>query len=267
MTAPVRTKWDYNIAGAATMARQIILGIPTLGGLLPDVATDILGFLGSPLHTADTAIRAIERANNLSCVLINQCAYSMILQTGEEMDREMEVQIPNMAKTLRQFEKILPIYKIVNPLGGISFENRMYGYHANMDAYKAILDLYHDTWTWVTAEVTEVIDGDTIYVDAFDDPVRIEGIDCPEICHTEWDPECSPEDPEFIEGYAAKAYAESLLLGTTIVMRVRTKRDYYGRLLAKIRYRTADGTIFATDMVRAGHAEFYKWSFPTTLTH
>ena len=72
------------------MARQVVLAIPTLGGLLPDCITDILAFAGSPLHTADTAVRMIERANNLACVLINQCSYSMILQVSEQMDKEME---------------------------------------------------------------------------------------------------------------------------------------------------------------------------------
>jgi hypothetical protein len=129
MTTPVRTKWDYNTAGTATMARQIILSTADLGGLLPDAAVDILAFMGSPLHTADTAIRMIERANNMACVLVNQCAYSMILQAGEEMDREMEVQIPNMAKTLKLFEKILLLYSFVNPLGGIVFNHRKHGYH------------------------------------------------------------------------------------------------------------------------------------------
>lgn len=248
------------------MARQVILGIPTLGGLLPDCITDLLAFMNSPLHAADTAVRMIERANNLTCVLVNQCSYSMILQTGEDMDREMAVQIPNMAETLRWFEKILPIYKIVNPLGGIAFDDRKHAYHGNMDAYQTILDLWQNTWEWKTSLVEEVIDGDTIYAYAYDDPIRIEGIDCPEICHEEWD-DCDPADERWEAGYAAKAYAESLLKGRTLYMRVRKQRDYYGRLLAKVRIGAEDGPIFGNEMVKAGHAKFYDWSFPTTLTH
>jgi hypothetical protein len=267
MAMPVRTKWNYTGAGLLTMTRQIVLAAPTLGGLLPNVATDILAFMGSPLHAADTAIRAIERANNLSCVLINQCAYSMILQTGEEMDREMEQTLPWMEDALTIFEKILPIYAVVNPLGWIGFKNRDYAYRDNMDAYQTILDLWNDSWERLTTTVTEVTDGDTIHVAAFPDPIRIQGIDCPEICHTEWDPDCSPDEKRFEAGYAAKEYAEGLLLNRTVYLRAMKQRDYYGRVLAKVRIGDEGGLIFAHEMVRAGHARFYSWSFPTTLTH
>jgi len=266
MTATVRQGWEYQAAGSATMARQVILGIPTLGGLLPDCITDILAFMGSPLHTADTAVRMIERTNNLACVLINQCAYSMILQAGEEMDREMAVQIPNMAKNLKVFEAILPVYSIVNPLGGITFKNRDECYHANMDAYQAVLDQWNNTWEYTTSIMTEVIDGDTITVAAYDDPIRIEGIDCPETCHEKYD-DCDPADKKWEAGYAARDYAISLLTKHTLYLRVRKQRDFYDRLLAKVRISAEDGPIFGNEMVKAGHAKFYTWSFPTTLTH
>ena len=266
MTSPVRARWEYQSAGCATMARQIVLGIPTLGGLLPDCITDILAFVGSPLHAADTAIRMIERANNLSCVLVNQCSYSMILQVGEEMDREMTVTIPWMEDALELFEAILPVYKIVNPLGGIAFDDRKHAYHANKNAYQTILDLWQATWEWKTSTITEVIDGDTIYVAAYDDPIRIEGINCPETCHEEYD-DCDPSDEKWEAGYAARDYAISLLEGNTLHLRVRTERDYYDRLLAKVRIGAEDGPIFGNEMVKAGHARFYDWAFPSTLTH
>lgn len=267
MTVHQREGWDYQAAGTATMARQIVLGIPTLGGLLPDCIIDILAFIGSPLHAADTAIRMIERANNLSCVLVNQCSFAMILQTGEQMDKVMENQIPLMAKNIKLFEKILAIYKIANPLGGVSFDNRKDCYYANMAAYQTVLDHWNASWEWKISLVTKVIDGDTIYVAAYDDPIRIEGIDCPEICHQEWDPDCDPADKKWEAGYAARDFALSLLVGRTVYLRARTERDFYGRILAKVRIGSWDGTIFANEMVKAGHAKFYTWSFPTTMTH
>jgi endonuclease YncB( thermonuclease family) len=267
MTTPQRGKWSYTTAGLKTMGREIILSIPALFGLIPETMEDIMTFMGSPLHLAGTIIRQTERATNLSCVLINQCAYSMILQVGEEMDREMEVQIPNMAKTLSIFETILPFYSTINPLGGIAFVDRLYAYKSNMASYQAVLDHWNDSWERLTTTVTEVTDGDTIHVAAFPDPIRIQGIDCPEICHTEWDPDCSPDEKRFEAGYAAKEYAEGLLLNKTVYLRAMKHRDYYGRVLAKVRIGEEDGPIFAHEMVRAGHAKFYTWSFPTTLSH
>jgi len=266
MSATVRQGWEYQAAGTATMGRQIILGIPTLGGLLPNCIVDIMAFLGSPLHALDTAVRMIEQANNLSCVLINQCSYSMILQTGEQMDKVMAKQIPNMAKNLKIFEAILPLYKIINPLGGISFSNRDEAYHANMDAYQAVLDKWNASWEWTTSFVTEVTDGDTIHVAAYTDPIRIMGIDCPETCHQEYD-DCNPEDKRWEAGYAARDYALILLTGKTLYMQVMKERDFYGRLLAKIRIGSEYGPVFANEMVKAGHAKFYQWAFPSTLTH
>lgn len=267
MTTPARKSYDYTARGLALMARQVILTAPAIMKWLdPLGANMLLTFLGSPLHVMDSTIRSIERANNLACVLVNQCAYSMMLQAGEEMDREMEVQIPNMLKTLNLLEAIHPIYSIVNPLGKIVMEDRIYGYHSNMDSYQAILDLWHDTWEWTTTTVTEVTDGDTIYVAAYTDPIRVEGINCPEICHEEYD-DCDPEDERWEAGYAAKEYAASLLLGKTVELRARKQRDYYDRVLAKVFIGGKDGAIFGNEMVKAGHAKFYTWCFPTTLSH
>ena len=249
------------------MNRQILLSYPTeLLDFLPDSALAILSYIDSPLAKLDQAIKLVERANNLSCVLVNQCAYSMILQTSEQMDREMAVTIPWMTGALKLFEAILPLYYVLNPLGGIAFTNRKHCYHANMDAYQTILDIWNDSWEWKTTTVTEVIDGDTIYVEAYDDPIRIMGIDCPETCHQEYD-DCDPADAKWEAGYAAKAHAESLLRGQTVYMQVMKQRDYYDRLLAKVRIGAEDGTIFANEMVRHGHAKFFTWCFPTTLSH
>jgi len=277
MATPVRSGWDYQKTGTTLMAREIIFGIANFGGFLPLLVIAALTMIGSPVHSAYMVIRMIESVNNLSCVLINQCSYSMILQTGEEMDREMTVQIPTMQERMDLFEKFLPDYAFVNPLGGLVFEERMYAFRSNRDSYKAVLNHWNNSWERTKTVVTEVIDGDTIYVAAYDDPVRIEGIDCPEICHPEYD-DCDVMDKKWDAGYAARSYAMTLLeeppvygedVGQykEVYLRVRKQRDFYGRLLAKVRIGEEDGPIFGNEMVKAGHAKFYTWSFPSTLTH
>lgn len=250
------------------MARQIIFGIANFGGFLPLICVHMLAILGSPIHIAQSVSLQVEQAINLATILTNQCSYSMILQTGEEMDREMEQTIPWMDTNLSIYKSlILPLY-VVNPLGGLTYTERSHAFGANMGAYQAVLDHWHDTWEWETSVVTEVTDGDTIKVAAYTDPIRVEGINCPEICHEKYD-DCDPTDPKWAAGYAAKDYATTILLGTTVTLRVRTQRDYYGRLLAKVFIGDWEGgwEVFGTNMVRAGHAKFYEWSFPTTLTH
>ena len=56
----LRQSWEFQAAGTATMARQIILSVADLGGLLPDAAVDILAFMGSPLHTLDV-VQTVNR--------------------------------------------------------------------------------------------------------------------------------------------------------------------------------------------------------------
>lgn len=268
MTAPVRAGQTYSQTGQLLMARQIIFHVASFGGFLPLIVVHVLGNIGHPLYLAMSVTYLIEQATNVSLVPVTQCSYSMILQTGEEMDREMEETIPWMTENLQLYSDNIIPYSVVNPLGGLVYTERKHALGANMAAYQAILDHWHDTWEWTTTVVTEVTDGDTIYAAAYEDPIRVEGINCPEICHEAYD-DCDPADPKWAAGYAAKDYATTILLGTTVKLRVRKQRDFYGRLLAKVFIGDwADGwEVFGTNMVRNGHAKFYEWSFPTTLTH
>jgi len=254
--------------GLVTMARQIIFAIPTLGDWLPDVATHFLAMLGSPPHILASIIMQIETATNLSTTLVNMCTYSMILQTGEEMDREMAQTLPWMDDAMKLYGALLIPYTIVNPMGGLVGAERNYAFAANRAAYQAILDYWNASWEWKTTVVTEVIDGDTIHVAAYDDPIRVQGINCPETCHQEHD-DCDPADEKWAAGYAAKDYATTILLGTTVTLRAQTMRGHYDRIIAKVFLGDWEGgwEVFGTNMVRAGHAKFYTWSFPTTLTH
>jgi micrococcal nuclease len=93
------------------------------------------------------------------------------------------------------------------------------------------------------AEVLEVSDGDTIRVRmaGYEGPVRIVGIDTPEIEH--------PGKPAGCFGYEAAAAAEAWLPGRVVdVVPAREQRDHFGRLLARVVPR--DGPIAGRDLAR-----------------
>jgi micrococcal nuclease len=127
-----------------------------------------------------------------------------------------------------------------------------------------------DTAPQVTAEVVEVVDGDTIkvrYENGSRDTVRLLGVDTPEV-HTEVDPdEFGVPDTEAGRdclrawGERASEYAKERLAGETVELGFdpnEGKRGYYGRLLA---YVYVDGESFNYGLVRQGYARMYDSDF------
>lgn len=93
--------------------------------------------------------------------------------------------------------------------------------------------------TW-TAEVTYVVDGDSIWVRSDSDgrrrKLRLEGVDAPEICQT--------------YGPEAKAAMQALVQGEPVLVTVRAY-DRFGRGIASVR-RTSDKLDIAAAMVEQG---------------
>jgi micrococcal nuclease len=100
----------------------------------------------------------------------------------------------------------------------------------------------------VRAEVTRVVDGDTIHVDlgGTDETVRYIGIDTPE--------SVKPDTPVQCFAKQATAANRRLLLGNQVKLVFdRERRDRFGRLLAYV-YRADDGTFVNAALVRDGAA-------------
>lgn len=94
-----------------------------------------------------------------------------------------------------------------------------------------------------SAVVLEVLDGDTIRVrmPGYEGPVRIVGIDTPEIEH--------PGKPAGCFGEQAAAATRDWLLGRTVALvPAREQRDRYDRLLARVE--PSDGPIAGRDLAR-----------------
>jgi micrococcal nuclease len=94
-----------------------------------------------------------------------------------------------------------------------------------------------------TAEVIEVVDGDTLDVSGPQghQRVRLNGIDCPEI------------NQPF--GHTAKLLASDMTLHRQVTIRV-TGHDQYGRVLADVLF--ADGRILNQELVKAGMAWWFQ---------
>lgn len=93
------------------------------------------------------------------------------------------------------------------------------------------------------ADVLEVLDGDTIRVrmPGYEGPVRIVGVDTPEIEH--------PGKPAGCFGEQAAAATRAWLIGRTVVLAPAIEqRDRYGRLLARVQ--ASDGPIAGRDLAR-----------------
>lgn len=100
----------------------------------------------------------------------------------------------------------------------------------------------------VRAEVTRIVDGDTIHVDldGTDETVRYIGVDTPE--------SVKPGTP--VECFAKEASARNAELVDGEEVRLRfdvERRDRYGRLLAYV-YRARDGAFVNERLVRDGYA-------------
>lgn len=103
--------------------------------------------------------------------------------------------------------------------------------------------------------VSRVIDGDTIVVRIPDTypvfgqriPVRVAGINCPEIGR-------SPRNPN-PEGIRAKQFTERFVRKTGYVDLLNVKRGKYFRLVADVQ---RDGKDLATELLKVGYAEKQK---------
>ncbi|MFC5367064.1 lamin tail domain-containing protein [Salinirubrum litoreum] len=122
----------------------------------------------------------------------------------------------------------------------------------------------------VTAEVVEVVDGDTIkirYENGSRDTVRLLGVDTPEV-HTEVSPDefgvpdtDAGRDCLRTWGERASQHAKDTLAGETVQLGFdpnEGKRGYYGRLLA---YVYVDGESFNYGLIRQGYARMYDSDF------
>ncbi len=246
---------DYRTAGAATLARQASFVMadyafdgPTAG--LIDKATL------STIHKVDMAIKMLEAICGYSIILVEQCAYPLLLQISQELDKLMETQIPNEERQLAVFKAIRPCLFSLNPLAWLVMGNYIESFQAQIDCHQKVLDNFHDLWEYKTTTVTSVIDGDTIYVSDYEQAIRIEGIDCPEIWHEGDEPR--PEDSKWDAGNAAAEFTKSKLLGKEVELRARKKHDIYDRIIARV---YLDGKDFANAIVAAGHGKFIFWTF------
>lgn len=99
----------------------------------------------------------------------------------------------------------------------------------------------------IPAEVTAVVDGDTVVValaDGRTETVRLLGVDTPETV--------DPEEPVECFGPEASAYTHTRLEGRHVRLETdRQRRDRYGRLLA---YVEVDGVRFNDELLRLGYA-------------
>jgi hypothetical protein len=246
---------DYRTAGIATLSRQASFVMadyafdgPTAGSLKKLALAAV--------HQADMSIKILEAICGYSILLVEQCAYPILLQVSHELDRLMETQIPNEKRQLALFKAIRPFLFVANPLEWVVMGNYIESFQAQIDCHQKVLDNYHDLWEYKTTTVTSVIDGDTIFVSDYDESIRIEGIDCPEIWHEGDEP--GPYDSKWDAGNAAMDFTKSKLLGKEVELRARKKHDIYNRIIARV---YLDGKDFANAIVAAGHGKFIFWTF------
>ena len=103
--------------------------------------------------------------------------------------------------------------------------------------------------------VLDVLDGDTVIVRTagYEGPVRVVGIDTPEIAH--------PGKPTGCFGEEARAATRLWLLGRVVAVRPAVEqRDRYGRLLARLE--PADGPIAGRDLARTLALSGYARELP-----
>jgi len=240
------TQWgssDYAAAGMATLSRQVSFTVADYAFGAP-TAGRVKKLLLAASHKAEMSTKIIEMIVGYSSVLVEQSAYPLLLQISEELDKLMEAQIPIEENQLRLFTAVHPFLLVANPLAWISMGNYIDSFQAQIDCHQKVLEHYQSLWEYKTTTVNYVIDGDTVFVDAYEESVRIEGIDCPELGTD--------------EGEAARVYAEERLLNQEVELRTRHKLDYYGRRVARV---YLEGKNFANELVLNGHAKFIFWQF------
>ncbi len=108
-------------------------------------------------------------------------------------------------------------------------------------------------------EVTEIVDGDTLWVHGPDgaDKVRIIGVDTPEIAH-------DTDETDECYGPEATAFTEQSLLGELVWLGFDGDcEDDYGRALAYVTTGAGEQGFFERQLLRGGYAEtmtFYATS-------
>lgn len=245
-----RTRSNYTFAGLATLARQCLFQVDSYFDILRD-SNEIANKILTSLHITPIADMLALTAINHAVFLTEQQAYPILLQLSLEDSNLIASTLEEEETKLIILESIMPVIKTLNPLAWLAYGNFIEGFKAQMTCHHKVLEYFGESWQWLIKTVKEVIDGDTISVHGLEDSIRFMGIDCPEIWHE--DDIGKPEDDRYKAGREATAYTTKRLLGKKIKIKLYTKRDIYGRHLAKI---YIGGKSFETELVREGHAKF-----------
>ena len=134
-------------------------------------------------------------------------------------------------------------FKLLAVLLIFNFTGRIY---AQLPAYP-VEEFSADT----AFQVHRIVDGDTVVIvyNGKPTPVRLIGVDTPEIVH--------PQKPVEAFGKEASAFTQNLLSGESVYLRFdQEKTDKYGRLLAYL-YRAPDGLFVNLEIVRQGYGHAY----------
>lgn len=245
-----RTGTNYTFAGLTTLARQCLFQVDSYFDLLRG-SSITSKMLNTSIHTARIADSLTGTAMNHAVFLTEQQAYPILLQLSLQDTDLIASTLEEEEEKIIIMESIMPILATLNPLAWMAYGNFIKSFKAQMASHHEVLKHFGESWEWLNKVVKEVIDGDTIYVYGIEDSIRFMGIDCPEIWH-EGDTG-APGDERYKAGREAAAYTTGQLLHNKIKIKLYTKKDIYGRWLAKI---YLGGKSFETELVREGHAKF-----------
>lgn len=246
-----RTSFDYIFAGLTTLARQSLFQLDSYFDLLRSSDGVTQRMFNTSMHTARIAEGLSSKAISHAVFLTEQQAFPILLQLSLEDSNLIASTLEEEERQLAILESIMPVLATLNPLAWMAYGNFIEGFKAQMTCHHNVLEYFGESWQWLTKTVKEVIDGDTIYVYGLEDSIRFMGIDCPEIWH-EGDTG-APGDKRYKAGRKAASYTRGKLLHNKIKIKLYTKKDLYGRWLAKV---YLGGKSFETELVREGHAKF-----------
>lgn len=241
------TQWtagNYRNAGIATASRQASFAVAEYAWS-EGSTSKIKQLLSKAMHKVQLTTTILEAICGYSIILVEQTGYPLLLQITEELDRMMERQIPLEQNQLNLFKAVHPLLLVPSSLAWISLGNYIEGFEAQIYCHQKVLEHFQSLWEYKTTKINYVVDGDTIYVDAYAESVRIEGINCPELGTD--------------EGEAAKEFVKSKWLNKEVELRARKELDVYGRRIAKVYYKEKN---IAYEIVIEGHGKFIFWHFP-----
>lgn len=249
------TRRNYITAGIVSAAQQILFTAYDLDAFKlkrePVFFGGIMQMMNNATRKTKFALALTMTAAQHSVTLVEMQAYPILLALSMEDAELIAQKLESEREHLSILEGLLMVLAALSPLAWMSYGNFVDSFKAQMECHQRVLDHYHESWSWGYVKVQEVIDGDTIYVYDLTESVRFMGIDCPEIWHT-GDPG-KPGDERYRAGRKATEYTTTRLLEEYITIKLYTKRDIYGRRLAKI---YIGGKSFETELVREGHAKF-----------